>query len=510
MKKKIFVFITVMGLIPVAIPANAMQSGTCGENLTWTLDNGILTISGTGDMEDYTLFCKDWNDYTKSLPPWHSPYPNITTLIVEEGVTSIGDFAFESLSSLSSVTLPDTITRIGDSAFFDCSFTEISIPNVTYIGNGAFSGCEELKSISIPFGVTAINASTFSFCTNLIKVEIPESVTEIESGAFICCEALSEIALPAGLRKIGEEAFSSTALSTVHIPDSVTYIGSSAFSFCDNLTEFTYPETADIGVWAFDSLDFETHKDEYGVVYYNNHLLPVNFALSGEYTVKYGTAYLDELAFWNSTKLTNVILPDTVTHIEAEAFRECSSLENITIPDSVIEIGRYAFNNCTHLKSIYIPSTVTKIGRKAFLRCIRLEDIYFEGTPEQWQEITSNGSVLGLGSEKATIHYNHTQPENPYTASMALEEYLPEGITANKTDTGFTLSLAVDCDKVIATHYSNGRLTNVSTAIISDGIAAIDIAADTDDVKVWSCDNGFDVVYDIDAEYVGTIVAYMK
>ena len=169
-----------------------MESDKCGENLTWTLDDGTLTISGTGKMDNYSLY--------DEKAPWYSSRELIRKVIIEEGVTTIGKYALYFCESLTSVIIPNSVTTIGWSAFSGCTgFTSIEIPaSVTTIGESAFSSCWSLTSVIIHNSVTTIGESAFSGCSSLESVKIPGSVTTIDWAAFNDCTSLKEIHYPAG------------------------------------------------------------------------------------------------------------------------------------------------------------------------------------------------------------------------------------------------------------------------------------------------------------------------
>ncbi len=224
MKKRLLSFVLAVLMIASLLPATALaagivDSGTCGaegdgSNLTWTLDSeGVLTISGSGDMYDYDF----------SSAPWHGSSSRVKSAVIAEGVTSIGEYAFYDCRSLTSVTIPDSVTSIGEWAFSYCkSLTSVTIPDsVTSIGREAFYKCESLTSVTIPDSVTSIGGNTFRDCISLTSVTIPDSVTSIGGCAFMDC----------------------SSLKSVTIPDSVTIIGGSAFSDCDNLTDVYYTGT---------------------------------------------------------------------------------------------------------------------------------------------------------------------------------------------------------------------------------------------------------------------------
>ena len=298
-------------------------SGTCGENLTWTLDDaGTLTISGTGEMRGYYNY-----------NPWEEHRRSIETVVIEDGITSIGGWAFQNCTGLKSVTIPDSVTSIGGSSFYQCtSLKKITIPDsVISIYDYAFESCKGLTEISIPNSVTSIRARAFQYCTGLKSVTIPDSVTEIGSGAFDGCTGLTEITIPDSVTSIGLEVFyRCNSLTEITIPDSVTSIGELAFCGCAALTEIIIPKSV---------------------------------------------TSIGNAAFCDCTSLTSVSIPDSVTSIGREAFSGCNSLKGITIPNSVASIERNVFSKCAGLASVTIPDSVTSIAYYAFSGCTGLTDI---------------------------------------------------------------------------------------------------------------------------------------
>lgn len=209
MKKRLLsillVLLTALTLLPLG--ALADDNNKCGENLTWKFADGILTISGTGEMYDYS---------SADPAPWSAKNSDICEITVGDGVTSIGDNAFHSCKELSMVTFMGGLTRIG---------------------SGAFAGCEALRDFDFPYSLETIGANAFSNCNNLIDVTIPDSVQSIGSQAFSCCEGLQSVYLPQMLTIIPDGIFTDCArLGSVYIPDTVTEIGANAFSKC---TEFS-------------------------------------------------------------------------------------------------------------------------------------------------------------------------------------------------------------------------------------------------------------------------------
>ena len=423
--KKVLVLLALLaavcGLLTFSAAAeSAAASGICGENLTWTLDAaGTLTVSGTGAMEDYNYLGA----------PWYQSRDSIKAVVVESGVTAIGERAFNGCSSLTSITIPEGVTAIGHSAFSGCSsLSSITIPEgVTTIGRMAFFGCSSLSSITIPEGVTAIDIDAF-YCSGLkdvsitdldawrridfanfyatpmcnggnlllngqklVSVTVPEGVTEVKAYTFYGFKDLIQVTLPAGVTTIGEYAFSRcSSLTSITIPESVTTIGDSAFRFCDSLTDVSI---TDLAAWC--RIDF---ADSSATPVCNGGNLLLNgqklvsvtvpegvtevkaYTFCGfknliQVTLPEGVTAIGDGAFSGCTGLSSITLPEGVTTIGEAAFLRCSSLSSITIPESVTAIGIHAFDGCSSLTSINIPEGVTAIGEYAFCDCTSLSSI---------------------------------------------------------------------------------------------------------------------------------------
>ena len=393
-----------------------IASGPCGangDNVTYVLtDDGTLTISGSGKMMDFSV---------GSDLPWCDKRSQINTVSIEQGVTSLGDWAFSNCSSLTSVMIPNSVTSIGGFAFSSCrSLTSVMIPNsVTSIGNGAFSSCRSLTSVMIPNSVTSIGNGAFSYCSSLTDINVdpdnkdwcsvdgvlfskdrktlaafpggrtgeyqwPDGVTSIGDCAFYGCSSLTSVTLPNSVTSIGVGAFyGCSSLTSVTIPNSVTSIGVGAFEYCSSLTSVTIPNSVtSIGDSAFAFCSSLTSV-----------------------TIPSSVTSIGDWAFSDCSSLTSVTIPSSVTSIGDSAFAFCSSLTSVTIPNSVTSIGNYAFEYCSSLTSVTIPSSVTSIGEYAFSNCSSLKDVYYGGTEEQWNAI----SITMDGNEplkNANIHFN--------------------------------------------------------------------------------------------------------
>ena len=278
-----------------------------------------------------------------------------TSVTIPNSITSIGDSAFYGCSglttlnfnaincqdfrsnpfgtSLTTVNIGDSVQRVPAYFVRGCrGLTSVSIPNsVTSIGSSAFRNCSSLTSITIPTGVTSIGGSAFYGCSGLTSVTIPTGVTSIEGYTFYGCRGLTSVTIPTGVTSIGEYAFNGcSGLTSVSIPNSVTSIGEYAFSGCSSLTSVTIPT---------------------------------------------GVTSIEGYTFSGCTGLTSITIPNSVTSIGDTAFKNCSGLTSITIPNSVTSIGNGAFSGCSGLTSVTIPTGVTSIGSSAFSGCSGLVSV---------------------------------------------------------------------------------------------------------------------------------------
>lgn len=430
MKKKLISLLTVVtmlcALAPFVHAAKIVDSGSCGASVTWTLDSeGTLTISGTGEMEDYN----------HSNSPFYSN-SNIKTIIIENGVTSIGKMSFAFCKNLTSVTIPDSVAEIDSNAFIACMrLTGVTIPDsVTDIGFSAFRYCEKLTSVTIGNSVTAIGTYAFDGCESLTNVTIPDSVTNIGYGAFSCCKSLTNI-----------------------------QVNENNKNYCSvDGSLFNKAKTT--------LIRYASEKDD------------------SSYIIPNGVTRIGEWAFSSRTNLTSVTIPDSVTRIDDNAFSFCSGLTSITIPGGVTRIGEWAFSDCTSLSIITIPDSVTYIGYKAFDGCKSLASVYYGGSAENWHNITIDERSENLTN--AEIFYNVTSSDPPQITALSAE---------NNNDGTYNIDVALDSvnrvEYLIAALYNGGVLTGIEQVklVPHDTAKTVTVTADTADaakVFVWDSLNG--------------------
>jgi len=272
-----------------ALRVGRTPSGTAG-TLLWKISEDTLTITGTGPMPNY-------ND--GELPPWFEFRKEVKNVVIANGVTSIGNFAFAEFEEMISLIMPDTVTIIGEGAFIGCGLSDVVLPNsIKTIGGGAFFG-SAISSVIIPISVTQIRDNTFYGCKNLMFVSIPNGVTTIGEAAFEKCKELIAIEIPDSVTQIGIEAFKDSGLIMVVIPNSVKTIGISAFECCQNLISVSLPE---------------------------------------------GLTEISDRVFWGCVNLNR---------IKAFTF---NGLKKAVIPNYVTTIYCAAFNNCK-FSSVFVPSS---------------------------------------------------------------------------------------------------------------------------------------------------------
>ena len=342
MKKRILACIVFMAVMCMPFPSfakiisNISTGASCGANLTWeyNTETKTLTISGSGAMSDF-----DWQK-GRMLAPWvkdDNIYNYLETVVISDGVTSIGEHAFYYCENLKNITIPSSVKSIGMGAFYSCkALTGITIPNgAESIGEDAFQYCDSLKEVTIPGSVKSIGEGAFSGCSSLTGITIPQSVTSIGNWAFNGCSALKNITLSDGITNIGYQAFYNTGY---------------------------YNADGEESNWENNALYIGNYLIEADAWKLNNGIL--NGEIPSEYIIKPGTKTIADMAF-----------TDCKGYIEYKDFENCVGLTSIKLPDGMVNIGNGVFDGCTKLASIEIPKSVKNIGNSAFSGCISLTGI---------------------------------------------------------------------------------------------------------------------------------------
>ena len=389
-----------------------VDSGTCGENVTWTLDeNGVLTISGTGEMENFG---------NGGSAPWDEL--SVLQVNIEDGITVIGSDAFAGCSNLQKVSIPNSVQQINFRAFLGCkSLTSIEIPDsVTTVGGWAFESCG-LSSVTLSSNLTSISWGMFASCKELTEIVIPDHITSIETAAFEWCNNLVEVKISENVTSIGEYAFAETGITSVVIPDSVQKIGDKAFSKCDELKDIKFEgNSPEFSANSFEGivgkasypLGNTTWTKEVMQDYGGTITWVAYDPDSGESIVDSGTcgenltwtldengvltisgtgemeSYENHSPSWNTNKdkVKSIKICEGITSIGGYAFRNMRSLTSVTVSGTVTSIGKYAFAGCYNLNEITMPNGIVNIGEAAFSMCYGLEAIVL---PESLTEISA-------------------------------------------------------------------------------------------------------------------------
>ncbi len=378
----------------------------------------------------------NFNTHNNPLKQAHHLYLNeeeIKDLIIPEGVTSIGSYAFDGCYGLTSVTIPNGVTTIGNNAFNSCSYmVSITIPNsVTTIEKQAFMNCNSLATITIPDGVTTIGVSAFYQCSQLTSVSLPNTLLGIQDATFYGCSSLTSITIPNGVKVIGKNAFQScSSLSSVTIPNSVGDIFEYAFRYCSSLISIIIPEgSLSISSGLFSgctSLSSVTIPNSTTTIGKNAF---ENCTSLTSVTIPNGVERIYESAFFGCTGLTSLSIGNNVIDIRRAAFYGCSSLSSVIIPNNVQTIAENSFSGCTGLTTLTIGKSINAIGSEAFNGCIGLKDVncYAQNVP-----LTSSDSFNNSNIENAVLHvpgkvidlYKESIPWNKFKEILKIN--LPE------------------------------------------------------------------------------------
>lgn len=402
--RKILLAALVLLLCMVTCSALADGDGTCGDNLTWIFEDGVLTISGTGDMYDFDY------DGMSSNAPWYEHRSDIRYIILNEGVTSTGRYAFADCYRLVNVDFPESLEIIGRESFLSCGLRSVNISSgVKEIQGAAFWGCTNLTSITFAEGLKKLEAGVFFLCTNLREVVLPASLCEIEGNPFEECYSLVDLSVcedNACFVAVDDILYSydmtvihcypvAKSATTFAIPDGVTTVGERAFAWCRNLETVTFPNTV---------------RTIANGAFYVNNLQTLELPNSLE--------TLGSSAFGSSGKLKTVTVPGTVSNNWHGAFGDCPLLEEVIIEAGVTWIPAYAFTSCESLQEVTLPSTLEEIDPEAFGSNTALEEIVFpQGLTDLWynpfESCTSlqKATFTGNAPNEDTTAFSNVHPD---------------------------------------------------------------------------------------------------
>ncbi|MBE7052804.1 MAG: leucine-rich repeat domain-containing protein [Ruminococcaceae bacterium] len=450
----------------LSVSATVVNSGTCGTNVQWALDDeGTLTISGTGDMKDYS---------SGGSAPWFSKRSSIKKLVIENGITSIGSRTFTLITGITELEIPDSVTSIGDYAFSNCTgLKNISLgkgvktigvsafgacteligfsasDSLEIIGDAAFGNCDKLEYVHFGNNLKSIGFKAFSGCENLGAITIPDSVTNIDEQAFSWCEKVASIKIGKGISTIGVSTFSYCfAVEEVTIETGVTAISDNAFYRCDGLKNVYYTGTQSqwneivISSVGNDNLTSATITYVIPLVASGVCGENVTYKLDEEGTLTIsGTG---DMYHWSSTSpspwspynntIKKIIIEDNITNIGAHSFTDCVSLTDVDITDDIVNVGAYSFRNCKSLMSIIIPKSTTRIESGAFYNCISLTDVTLFESVENIGNSAFSGctNLANINIPKSVTNIENSAFSN---CSNLTSIDIPEGITSIKNGT---------------------------------------------------------------------------
>ncbi len=383
---KQLLYILCLICLPLSMQGQEAIHGVCGlngDNVLWDLKGDTLFISGRGDMANY-----EWRKDPLSAP-WTAYSEQIKCVVIRDSVTSIGNYAFQYCTSLTSVTFSSSLKTIGEGAFWECASLEsIVIPDSVSIGGSAFCRCFSLRSVTLPEHLPSLGRQAFSLCESLDSIRIPNTIKAIY-GVFAGCTSLRYVEIPNSVKALESSAFKNcSSLQSIHIPDGVKTLGWDVFNGCTALDSIVIPNSV---------------------------------------------TSMGNKAFQDCTNLKSVKLSDQLTELSPSVFQNCTSLPSIEIPEGVTSIGQYAFLECQQLATIVIPKSVTDIYWQAFYNCMGIEDVFCYPTtmPQTAENAFENYMYWPL---QATLHvpkslmsiYSVTKPWTKFERFMALPDAIDE------------------------------------------------------------------------------------
>lgn len=502
-----FLAICTSGLLLCAMPLPELSvraeklTGQCGDNITFTLEDGVLTLTGTGETDNYITdyiypedthifyppnyapkYSTDFtNDYSispeyiyndegekigpeeetpeqrerrhsersenqwYSTAPWSAELDSIHTIRIGEGITSLGSALFTHCS-VKTVEFPESLTEIGDVVFENCfELEEITIPDsVTTIGKSCFKYCDALKHIHLPKAMTVVPYGAFHACFFLDDIDIPESVTEIEPCAFMSCLSLKALSLPQSLKKIGVAAFFGCRnLQDFEFPDSLESIEEWAFDSCAALTAANLPDSiTEIRAGAFSDCEkLETF---------------------------HWPAHLDTIGaqMFAGCNISKLEIPPQIKVIENEVFENCP-IRELTIPETVEKLCDHCFSG-TELESVVIPDSVSEIGIGVFSQCENLKTVKF---PKNITALPAYLFALSGITEFTVPETVETIGNNCFEGCYNLEKVLlPEGLKS------IEYSAFSNCSKLSRIDFPDSLESLGEAAFSGSGLTALNIS----------------------------------
>ena len=399
-------------------------SGKCGDNVSWSYDesSGTLTLSGSGAMYDYKTFDIGKNNFTEAAPWMENYWDRIQSVVVDEGVTTIGNYAFFSSEDLTSVSLPSSLTSIGEQAFYDCS----KLPTITFpdglksIGDDAFKNCRALTSLVLPASLESLEGWAFQSCDNLSSVELPASLKTIGNYVFQECKKISDITVHwtslEGV-SIGDNIFNAhpnVGSVNLHVPYGTKEVYANADPWKDlhiveaipsgtcgeNLTWIIQNDTLTIsGTGAME--DYKQISGGGGATNpWNDYLKNVKAIV-----VEEGVTSVGKYAFYLGQTFTSLSLPSTLTSFGFYACYGCVNLEKLNLPEGLQYISNGAFSYCMALKTLDIPASVNHLGMNPFGNCTGLTDITLHWTSLEGLSIDDNYTpFLNVNTADINLH----------------------------------------------------------------------------------------------------------
>lgn len=461
MKKIISLLLSLLLLVSASSPASVFATEdstyhtTDGMTAVFNAETKTLTVSGNGKIADRTK---------TDRAPYYEIFENIENIVIEEGVTSIGNYAFYSFTSAKTVTLPSTLEYLGEYSFSECkALLAVEIPeSVGYIGEFCFRYCSSLKSANVPKSFSYIPKGIFALCFKLTDVSLPDSYSEIRDSAFAQCRNL-DFTIPEGVTHIGNRAFQADlVIKKVVIPSTVTYIGDYAFDTCSSLSDITVPKSVThIGYRAFADTAW-WKKLPYGINTVNGITLNSRYNTSQrpeEIEIPDGTATISTKTCLSLPYVRSISIPNTVTKIEEEAFFDLSSLGEITVPDSVTYIGERAIGFLNDENGLPVARTGFKIYGHAGTAAKEYADLNgFDFVCLHEEDDYSSPGCEG-GEVSTFCKWCHIQLR---TLTFNQKEHSfsdPVTVLANCTEDGKIYIKCSDCgcEKVIETFPANGH-----------------------------------------------------